>query len=97
MADMLRIPNLSAPDSRLAELMFEFVQFLLDDDGNLTTVGNLTGVARQRFRTRVNELIVAEDSGNLDSLAEPTAEHTAAAVADSTEAPDSTDTPGESS
>ncbi len=62
MAD-LRIPNLSPPDARVAEFVFEFVQFLLDDDSNLTPAGNLTGTARQRLRTRLEELITAEETG----------------------------------
>jgi hypothetical protein len=61
MAD-LRIPDLGPADARLAESVFEFVQFLLDDDANLTPAGNLTGAARQRLRTRLQELIVAEDT-----------------------------------
>jgi hypothetical protein len=56
----LRIPNLGPADTRLAESVFEFVQFLLDDDANLTPAGNLTGAARQRLRTRLGELIAAE-------------------------------------
>ncbi|MBN9120992.1 MAG: hypothetical protein J0I06_17885 [Planctomycetes bacterium] len=62
MAD-LNIPNLGAVDARVAEFVFEFVQFLLDDDANLTPAGNLTGAARQRLRTRLDELIAAEEAG----------------------------------
>lgn len=58
----LQIPNLSPADARVAEFVFEFVQFLLDDDANLTPAGNLTGVARQKLRTRLEELIGAEES-----------------------------------
>lgn len=65
MAD-LQIPNLSAVDARVAEFVFEFVQFLLDDDANLTPAGNLTGAARQRLRTRLEELIAAEEAGGAD-------------------------------
>ena len=61
MAD-LRIPNLDPADTRLAESVFEFVQFLLDDDANLTPAGNLTGAARQRLRTRLEELIAVEQT-----------------------------------
>jgi hypothetical protein len=43
--------------------MFVFVQFLLDDDANLTPAGNLTGAARQRLRSRLEELIAAEEAG----------------------------------
>jgi len=58
----LHIPNLNAADARVAEFVFEFVQFLLDDDANLTPAGNLTGAARQRLRGRVDELIAAEEA-----------------------------------
>ena len=68
MAD-LHIPNLSAVDTRVAEFVFEFVQFLLDDDANLTPAGNLTGAARQRLRTRLEELITAEEAGAADQTA----------------------------
>ena len=63
MADLLRIPNLNAADLRMAESVFEFVQFLLDDDANLTPAGNLTGAARQKLRARLEELIAAEQAG----------------------------------
>jgi hypothetical protein len=58
-----RIPNLNAADARLAELVFEFVQFLLDDDANLTPTGNLNSAAKQKLRSRVQELIAAETPG----------------------------------
>jgi hypothetical protein len=58
-----RIPNLNAADARLAELVFEFVQFLLDDDANLTPTGNLNSAAKQKLRGRVQELIAAETPG----------------------------------
>jgi hypothetical protein len=62
MAD-LRIPNLSPQDARVAEFVFEFVQFLLDDDTNLTPGGNLAIAAKKRLRTRLEELITAEEGG----------------------------------
>ena len=62
MAD-LNIPNLSPADARVSAFVFEFVQFLLDDDANLTPAGNLTGAARQKLRTRLEELITAEEAG----------------------------------
>jgi hypothetical protein len=65
----LHVPNLEGADARLAEAMFEFVQFLLDDDANLTPAGNLTGVARQKLRDRMAELIAAEDTSKDVSLA----------------------------
>ena len=59
----LQIPNLEGPDAKLAEHVFEFVQFLLDDDANLTPAGNLTGDARKKLRDRLGELIAAEEAG----------------------------------
>ena len=62
MAAILQFPSLNAADARVAELAFEFVQFLLDDDTNLTPAGNLTGAARQKFRARLEEIIAADES-----------------------------------
>jgi hypothetical protein len=59
-----RIPDLNAADTRLAGSVFEFVQFLLDDDANLTPAGNLTGGARQKLRDRLQELIAAETASS---------------------------------
>jgi hypothetical protein len=42
MADLQHIPGLDIADVRIARFVFEFVQFLLDDDANLTPAGNLT-------------------------------------------------------
>ena len=80
----VQIPNLNAADARVADLVFEFVQFLLDDDANLTPMGNLTGVARQKLRTRLDELIAAEEAGGVD---------TAAADIAAAPTPDAGDTP----
>lgn len=55
-----RFPELNMADARVAEAVFEFVQFLLDDDANLTPAGNLTGAARQKLRARVEELLSPE-------------------------------------
>jgi hypothetical protein len=55
-----RFPGLNDADARLAQSVFDFVQFLLDDDENLTPAGNLTGAARQKLRGRLNELVAAE-------------------------------------
>jgi hypothetical protein len=49
-----------AGDAALAEIasrVFDFTQFLLDDDENLTKVGNLNGEARDRLRARCLELL----------------------------------------
>ena len=40
----------------------DYVQFLLDDETNLTPAGNLTGAARQKFRARLEEIITADES-----------------------------------
>jgi hypothetical protein len=68
-----KFPNLDAADARAAELAFEFVQFLLDDDTNLTPVGNLTGAARQKFRARLEEIIAADESTRQAAEEAPTA------------------------
>jgi hypothetical protein len=62
MSALLKFPNANPADSRVAELVFDFVQFLLDDDTNLTPAGNLTAAARQKFRARLDELIAADES-----------------------------------
>lgn len=60
MADILQFPNLSPSDAHIARSVFEYVQFLLDDDANLTPAGNLTGAAKQKLRTRVAEMAADE-------------------------------------
>lgn len=67
----------------MAELVFEFVQFLLDDDANLTPAGNLTGAARQLLRKRVDELIAAEEAGTPSSAEDSAAAIEGTATADS--------------
>lgn len=62
MAD-LQFPELPPTDVKFATSVFEFVQFLLDEDSNLTPAGNLTGAARQKLRARVEELMSAEQPG----------------------------------
>jgi hypothetical protein len=66
----VQIPNLNAADARVADLVFEFVQFLLDDDANLTPAGNLTGGARQKLRARLDELIAAEEGVGVEEPVE---------------------------
>ncbi len=56
----LQLPDMPADDALLANRVFEFVQFLLDDDLNLTPAGNLNGAARSKLRTRIDELLSAE-------------------------------------
>lgn len=46
-----------APLADAAARLFDFVQFLLDDDENVTPAGNLNGKARERLRARVDELL----------------------------------------
>jgi hypothetical protein len=58
----LHIPDLNPADARVAGAVFEFVQFLLDDDANLTPAGNLTGAAKQKLRARVQELLADEEA-----------------------------------
>lgn len=41
--------------------IFDFTQFLLDDDKNLTKIGNLTSSAREELRKRINELFLTQD------------------------------------
>lgn len=55
-------PNLLGADIRVAELTFEFMQFLLDDDTNLTPAGNLTAAARAKCRARLEEIVAADES-----------------------------------
>jgi hypothetical protein len=69
-----RFPNLNAADSRIAQSIFDFVQFLLDDDANLTPLGNLTGAARQKLRGRLQELLAAEEAGPQEPIGAPATE-----------------------
>ncbi|MCI0641876.1 MAG: hypothetical protein L0Y72_11220 [Gemmataceae bacterium] len=73
MSETLQIPNLNPADARVAGLVFEFVQFLLDDDANLTPAGNLNGEARQKLRKRLEELMAAEEAGAGAEPGEPAA------------------------
>lgn len=55
-----------AGDAALADIatrLFEFTQFLLDDDENLTKVGNLDGEARARLQARCLELLGVAPAG----------------------------------
>jgi hypothetical protein len=51
------IPGLTGDDAIIASGLFEYVQFLLDDDGNLTPTGNLNAAGRERLRARLKELL----------------------------------------
>lgn len=52
----------------VAARLFDFVQFLLDDDENLTPAGNLNAKARERLRERIVELV---DGAEVDPAGEP--------------------------
>jgi hypothetical protein len=54
--------DLGPADGKVAERVFEFVQYLLDDDTNLTPTGNLTSASRLKFRARLDEIIAADES-----------------------------------
>ena len=71
---MLPFPNLSPADARVAGLAFEFMQFLLDDDTNLTPAGNLTGAAKQKCRARLDEIVAADESNSQPAPEAPVAE-----------------------
>lgn len=60
------LPDLAGADAELASGLFDYVQFLLDDDAHLTPLGNLNSVGRERLRARLAEL--------LDGAAAPTEE-----------------------
>ena len=49
-------PELSLAAARI----FEYTQFLLDSDENLTRTGNLTGEAKRQLRARAFELLGIE-------------------------------------
>lgn len=88
MIETSRFPELDSTDARMGELVFEFVQFLLDDDANLTPAGNLTGAARQLLRKRLDELMAAEEAGNAPGADAPGASLLDAENAPTIEAPE---------
>lgn len=49
--------------------MFEYVQFLLDDDSNLTPTGNLAADGRRLLRRRVEELLEGAEGSAQTTLA----------------------------
>src|SRR5262249_12424517 len=58
--DFFRARSSLAPKPALAEAagrLFEYAQFLLDKDENLTKIGNLSGPARDLVRQRALELL----------------------------------------
>jgi hypothetical protein len=55
------IEGLAGPDAELAASLFEYVQFLLDDDAHLTPTGNLNAAGRERLRRRLGELLDGAD------------------------------------
>ena len=56
-----------------AARIFDFVQFLLDDDDHLTPTGNLNAAAKAKLRARIDELISdqAAGRGELSDLMDP--------------------------
>lgn len=50
-------PNLTA-----AKALLEYAQYLLDDEQNLTRVGNLSGKAKELLRARCLELLGASEA-----------------------------------
>ncbi len=63
-----KFPDLPQADQLLAERMFEYVQFLLDDDGNLTPTGNLAADGRRLLRKRVDELLEGAEGQSATTL-----------------------------
>jgi hypothetical protein len=57
------IPGLADTDQRLAGQIFEYVQFLLDEDSNLTPMGNMTSAARGLLKKRVDEILETDEGG----------------------------------
>lgn len=74
-SDQLLSSDLVGNDKRFAQRLasiLEFTQILFDDDENLTRVGNLSGVAKEKLQTRILEVFdmnpLAEISANIESL-----------------------------
>jgi hypothetical protein len=68
--DDLTLPSLLASSEALSDSpeltaavarIFEYTQFLLDNDENLTRTGNLTGEAKRQLRERAFELLGIEN------------------------------------
>ena len=58
-SDQLLASELVGNDKRFAQRLasiLEFTQILFDDDENLTRVGNLSGVAKEKLQTRILEV-----------------------------------------
>ncbi len=53
-----------------AARIFDFVQFLLDDDEHLTATGNLNGVAKAKLRARIAELVDPREDGAMPAAVE---------------------------
>lgn len=72
--DVLAKSDALAQDKGLVDVgtrLFEFVQFLLDEDENLTAAGNLNGQARERLRQRLDELLSADSLPETPAATEP--------------------------
>ena len=53
----VQIPGLAGADAEIGAGLFDYVQFLLDDDAHLTPGGNLNSTGRERLRARLKELL----------------------------------------
>jgi hypothetical protein len=76
--DVLAKTEALSQDKALVDVgvrLFEFVQFLLDEDENLTAAGNLNNRARERLRERLDELLTATTLPET-AVAEPEGEGT---------------------
>lgn len=70
----VQIPGLTGAEAEVGSSLFDYVQFLLDDDAHMTPAGNLNGLGRERLRARLNELLdgPAEPEGVEPDPADPT-------------------------
>jgi hypothetical protein len=63
-----KFPDLPISDRAFADRVFEYVQFLLDDDSNLTPTGNLAAEGRRLLRRRVEELLEGAEGSPATTL-----------------------------
>lgn len=71
MPSSLQIPGLTGPDAEVGVSLFDYVQFLLDDDAHLTPGGNLNSTGRERLRARLAELLDGPAEPDLPDAAGP--------------------------
>ena len=60
--DVAAVPGLA----NLGVAAFGYATVLLDDDENLTRIGNPTGEARSRLRARIEEWLAAADASDTE-------------------------------